>query len=233
MESLCQKTLDQYLASRRDELRPTTMRHYQLHVGSLIKFLHLRYPEVASFSKLRRDPHIEGWLQMLCETSYTVLTQRQIIFYVRRFLKDIQKWRWPESPPGPPPRIFVGRDLPPKPFLKEKEKKKATTPKKRSDSPSRDVPLETRFHGAFKRYLDIRGATLRPATLQHYRLDILSLIRFLRRRFPDVDCFSKIVRFPHIEGWLEDLAKAQPRYSNGHRRERIRNVGRFLEDMHQ
>lgn len=218
MEGLCQETLERYLALRSAELLPTTIRHYRLSVSSLIEFLHQSYPEVDTFAKLQRDPHIVGWLKILgaAQPPYTNDTRRQLIIYVRRFLRDIRAWRWPQSPP---PDLLFRRDLPPSPRNKNSPSRQHTA---LPDSP---------LYGSLKRYLEIRGTTLRPGSLRCYRTDLLSLIRFIQRAFPELSSFSKLERHPHIEGWLQELARAQPPYKNKTRQKRIQNVSRFLEDI--
>lgn len=228
MEALFEKTLERYLSLRSAELLPTTIAHYRNAVTSLIEFLRLHYADIDSFAKLRRDPHLEGWLQMLsaAQPPYTNDTRRQFIFPVRRFLKDIRKWNWPENPP---PGLLLRSDLPPRMCRSREHKSKA------ADISSNQTTLlpDTSLHCSLKRYLDIRGATLRPNTIQHYKTDILSLIEFLQRCFPELDSFSNLKRYPHIEGWLGELAKAQPPYKNVTRRNRIRDVRRFLEDIYE
>lgn len=88
------------------------------------------------------------------------------------------------------------------------------------------------FQKTLERYLDIRGATLRPNTLRYYRATIRFLIEFLRIHFPELDSLADLRR-PHIERWLQNLAKLQPPYRNSTRRLRIRTVRRFLEDIQE
>ena len=55
----CQETFDRYLAVKRAELQPSTLRHYRADIAAFIKFLGSHYPEIDSFAKLKREPHIE------------------------------------------------------------------------------------------------------------------------------------------------------------------------------
>ena len=107
METLSQ-TLERYLAARVDL---KTVAKYRTFVTSLIKFLQQYHVEVDTWAKLRRKPHIEGWLLMLATARppYTNDTRRHFIFCVRKFLRDISRWGWPESPPT---EAFIARDLP-------------------------------------------------------------------------------------------------------------------------
>ena len=101
MKSPCQETLERYLGLRSATLSPVTTRCYRRNITLFIEFLHRHHPEVDSFSKLERTPHLEGWLRMLASAAppYTDGTRALLIYQVRRFFKDLQQWGWPESPP--------------------------------------------------------------------------------------------------------------------------------------
>ena len=97
MKNPCREILDRYLEARGASLSRVTLKLYRRHVGSLIEFLEARYPEVHSFARLEREPHIEGWQRELrADPRYTVNTRRQFLFHLRRFLRDIQEWGWVE-----------------------------------------------------------------------------------------------------------------------------------------
>lgn len=93
--------------------------------------------------------------------------------------------------------------------------------------------MENPFQKTLERYIAIRGATLRPGTVELYRRRLNSLIQFLRLHHPQVDSFAKLRPAPHIEGWLQMLAKRQPPYKNSTRRSYIQHVRRFLEDIRE
>lgn len=113
MENLCHQILKRYLCVLRTTLRPMTVYHYRHHVESLIDFLQKHYPEVDSFDKLRRSPHIEGWLQHLMRVKPHLKnnTRRKFIRNVRRFFADIREWHWPNPPP---PGLLSYEDFPPR-----------------------------------------------------------------------------------------------------------------------
>jgi len=221
METLSH-TLERYLSLRRAHY-PSTIRPYRIHITSLIEFLRRCHVEVDGWAKLRRT-HVEDWLLMLATANppYTNDTRRQFIFHVRRFLRDISRWGWPESPP---PRIFLARDLP--------RSKRARSHNQRSKDSKNgfDRIPETQLHRVLYRYLSVRAATLRPGTVRNYRQCILSFIRFICTRFPEVDSFTKLKRYPHIEGWLLELASAKPPCASATRGKRIYAVSRFFEDL--
>jgi integrase len=82
----------------------------------------LRYPEIDSFSKLRRQ-HVEGWLQLLGKGPRPLKngTRRERIRNLVRFLDDLCDWNWAEAPPPglvrlddfPPSDRYLPRPLPP------------------------------------------------------------------------------------------------------------------------
>jgi site-specific recombinase XerD len=220
METLSQ-TLERYLAARVDL---TTGAQYRTFVTSLIEFLQQYHVEVDTWAKLRRKPHIERWLLMLATAKppYKNDTRRHFIYRVRKFLRDISRWEWPESPPT---EVFSARDLPRsnRVLPKKKAKKRKLVRQKRAP--------ETDLHEVMERYLALRATTLRPSTVEHYRQGIRSLIRFMRVPFPELKSFAKLKRHPHIEGWLLELASAQPHFASSTRSKRIYTVSRFFEDI--
>lgn len=228
METLSQ-TLERYLSLRSADLKPNTIAQYRTHITSLIEFLGRCHLEVDGWAKLRRKPHVEGWLLMLAtaQPPYTNDTRRQFIFRGRRFLRDISQWGWPESPP--PGLLFFPRDFPRRKRVRPLTKRRENTKKESAlcSNRSADTPL----HKVLDRYLAVRAATLRPSTVGHYRLGIISLIRFLSTQFPAVDSFAMLKREPHIEGWLLELASAKPPYASATRGKRIYTVSRFFEDI--
>ena len=220
MEALS-RTLERYLSLRRAKHR-STIRPYRIHITSLIEFLRRCHAEVDGWAKLRRG-HVEGWLLMLATANppYTNDTRRQFIYHVRRFLKDISRWGWSESPPA---MIFLARDLP-------RSNRVRSLKQRREPKNGSDCNPETQLHSVLYRYLSIRATTLRPGTVKNYRHCIMSFIRFIRTRFPEVDSFMKLKRHPHIEGWLLELASVKPPFASATRVKRIYAVSRFFEDL--
>ncbi len=220
MGNTFRRVLERYLEARSRELERQTIAHYRTHVNGLIEFLSVRYPEIDSPAQLERSPHIEGWLRKLKNRKppYTDGTRDQAIRHVRTFLRGIRAWDWPESAAR---GLIRPEDFPNR---RPREPWKIlfdTFPD------SNDV-----FHKDLKRYLEIRGSTLRLSTLRHYREAILRVITFLQTNFPKIDSFAKLER-RHIEGWLQMLAKREPPYTNGSRRQSIGCVRRFFEDVQQ
>jgi integrase len=217
------RALEHYLALRAITEQKKLLGHYRSDVLSLVQFLRGRFPEVDSFAKLTREP-IAGWLTWLSalQPPYTARTRRGIIGHVKRFLRDLTKLGSDESPPA---GLFHRGDLPG--LLRPK--KSPPPRRKRPVSGVITFPLDSSFHQTLKRYLELRATTLRPGTLKGYRSNVLSLIGFLLSQYPEIDSFSKLRR-QHVEGWLQFLAKGL-QLKNGTRRERIRKLVRFLDDL--
>ena len=218
------RALEHYLSLRALNEQEKLLGHYRSDVLSLIEFLRGSFPEVDSFAKLTREP-IAGWLTWLSalKPPYTAQTRRGIIGHVKRFLGDLTKLGAEESPP---PQLFRRGDLP----LLLRPKKGPPARRKRPVSGMVTFSLDTPFHQTLKRYLELRATTLRLGTVKQYRSNVLSLIRFLLSQHPEIDSFSKLRR-QHVEGWLQLLAKGPRPLRNGTRRERIRNLVRFLDDL--
>ncbi len=220
MKNAFQRILERHLKARSRDLKPQTIAHYRTHVNSLIEFLFARYPEIDSPAKLRRSPHIEGWLHKLKsrQPRYSDGTRDQTLRHVRTFLKDTRAWDCSESAS---PGLIRPEDFPNRRPREPWEILSETFP----DS-------DNALHQDLKHYLDIRGATLSRSTLRYYRNSVVGLIAFLQTNFPEVDSFAKLER-RHIEGWLQMLAKREPPHRNSSRRQSIGCVRRFFEDIRQ
>ena len=221
------KILKRYLGIRGEELHPSTLSAYRSSILPFLGFLSASFPEVDSLGGLQRSPHIQGWLEKLSKAKppYTDSTRCAHLRHLRRFLGDIRQWGWPDCPP---PGLILREDVPGLRLRGRRGRIRELL------DPAGNIPrLETSCHRSLNRYLDIRGTTLRPDTVGQYRSSILSLLDFLRVRFPEVDSFAKLQRDPHIEGWLLLLAQAKPPYSNESRREKIRHLSRFLEEVRE
>ena len=218
---LC-RVLEQYLEIRRSTMAPSTLFHHQRQILSLIRFLGTHFPLLDSLAKLRRT-HIEGWLEMLAkvEPPYTVCSLDEYVRRVQRFLEDIHEWDWPERPPS---GLIQPQDFP-APASYSERRRAGKRLQGRFPVPG------NAFHQSLKRYLDVRSATLRPSTVDGYRINVLSFFRFLERNFTDLHSLDELRRVPHIEAWLKELATAKPPFRNGTRRKRIRSVARFLQDI--
>jgi site-specific recombinase XerD len=80
-----------------------------------------------------------------------------------------------------------------------------------------------------KRYVDVRGNTLRPKSLETLRIALEVWLRFLQQSH-SLDTIGQLDRL-HLEDWLRSLARRQPPLKNSTRRLYILRVRRFLEDV--
>jgi site-specific recombinase XerD len=229
MDSPYRETLERYLATRCRGWRPESICHCRMHLRSLLRFLHARYPDLGSLSNLRRAPHIEDWLRALksAEPPYSDGTRYLFIYHARRFLEEVRQWGSPESPP---PGLILPGDFPPR---RRRSQAASGLPRpswRRSSAIPGSPPADTALHRALERYLTLRALTEERRLLRHYRSDVLSLIEFLRGRFPEIDSFAKLTR-EAIAGWLEWLSRLDPPYSADTRRGIISHVKRFLTDL--
>jgi len=223
----CEEIIQRYLDTRRATLKAITIAHYRWSLHSLVRFLRAHHPEVDSFAQLRRVPHLEEWLRMLAtaQPPYRENTRRMFLELVRRFFTDIRKWGWPDSPP---PDLIRQDDYPPRRYpFPTRRRVPLLCGRLRTSSSNLS-------HDQWYLLLD-RYPSIRPTALHDHvsRAAVLSLFEFLRKHFPDVDSIAKLQRSPHIEGWLQMLATREPSYQRSTRRNYIRAVGRFLEDIRQ
>ncbi len=72
-------------------LRPSTIAYYRVQANRFLRFLRHTYPEVQTPGKLRRSPHILGWLRSLAEENppLTNRSRRAALICVRRLLNDV------------------------------------------------------------------------------------------------------------------------------------------------
>lgn len=72
-------------------LRPDTVVHYRTLSRCFLSYLHSAFPQMRSFSPLRRDPHLLGWFRWLCERQPTSVQRDSL--------------RLPNRSPPPVPRL--------------------------------------------------------------------------------------------------------------------------------
>jgi site-specific recombinase XerD len=61
-------------------LRPNTVRAYRNAVNHFLRYLRTQFPQVQTFSDLRRDPHILGWMRFLCQQNPPFCTSTRIVY---------------------------------------------------------------------------------------------------------------------------------------------------------
>jgi len=87
----------------------------------------------------------------------------------------------------------------------------------------------TPLRQAVERYLRLCSQTLRPGSVKGKRTDLQSLVRLLRKHYPNVRSWSQVQRVPHIENWLDQLHDSPLKPNT--RITRIGAVYRFFDDM--
>ena len=86
-----------------------------------------------------------------------------------------------------------------------------------------DIP----FPQTIERYVRRWRPTLRPATIVNKRSLLMRFTAYLHEHHPDVQSFSQILRYPHIEGWLEHILYMKSASRNA----TIRTLKLFFEDL--
>jgi site-specific recombinase XerD len=86
-----------------------------------------------------------------------------------------------------------------------------------------DIP----FQQTIERYLRRWRPTLRPSTMVNKRSLLIRFTAYLHEHHPDVQSFSQLERYPHIEGWREHLLYMKPVSRNA----AIRTLKLFFEDL--
>ena len=106
------ETLQRYLDTKALTLRPSTGQGYRYSVGYFIEYLEVSHG-IFSFSRLKRTPHIEGWLQRTLvgrrNRPLSQETRRKRLTQLRCFLRDISAWGWKGAPRED---LFRNGDLP-------------------------------------------------------------------------------------------------------------------------
>jgi len=99
-----------YIRTRAATLKPNSLNHYVIVLRNFLEYLHKAYPRVKSFRRLRRSPHIEGYLQHLFRQYPRNGSRRRRLILIRRFFQDIQRWGWQQAPTE---ELIFQEDLPP------------------------------------------------------------------------------------------------------------------------
>jgi len=113
-----------------------TAANYKPKISKFICFLNNQYPQLTSFSQLKRSPHIEHWLTHLAETYSCEVTRRAHILSIRRFLNDVYEWGWEEPSKD---KLLTSKDIPtlpkylPRPIAPEDDKKLKAALRKKGD----------------------------------------------------------------------------------------------------
>ena len=74
-------------------------------------------------------------------------------------------------------------------------------------------------------------ATLRPATIKHYRFCANWFVRYIHSNYPDLRTFAELKRNPHILGWLQSLSETNPPFTIGTRLQIVTGVRHLLKKL--
>jgi site-specific recombinase XerD len=200
-------------------------RYYRVAADRFLAYLQTDFPHVRNLSDLRRDPHLLGWIRRLCQADPPLshYTRRIYLTGLRRLLRDLA----PEGQPG----LILPEDFPPRPTQPR------AAPKKNRRQPERHPlsPSLFRTHSLFGEVFDflIRtlATTLRPDTINTYRVAARRFLSYLQADFPQVHQLSELRRDPHLLGWVRGLYQQDPPLSNGTREQYLCKLGRLLQDL--
>ncbi len=74
-------------------------------------------------------------------------------------------------------------------------------------------------------------ATLRPATIEHYRYCANWFVRYIHGNYPELGTFAELQRNPHILGWLQSLSERSPPFTIGTRLQIVTGVRHLLKNL--
>ena len=137
-------------------------------------------------------------------------TRRIYLTGLRRLLRDLA----PEGQPG----LILPEDFPPCPPSLRTAPKKERLPQaeghRRNESLFRTHPL---FGEIFDARIRTLATTLRPDTIDTYRVAARRFLSYLQTDFPQVRALSELRRDPHLLGWVRGLDQQNPPLSKGTR----------------
>jgi len=198
---------DQMIHTLPQTLRPATIEHYRYCANRFVRYINNHYPELRTFAELKRDPHILGWLQILSETNppLAIGTRREIVRAVRYLFKNLADNSHP-----------VDQNL----ILPQDTHRCQAKPE-----------VDNQFARLMKQKIQTLSATLRPSTLEGYRIYANEFVCYLHQNYPQLHTPAELKRNPHILGWLQSLAQRTPPLKNGTRLRIICCVRRLLNDL--
>jgi site-specific recombinase XerD len=112
MKDYFEPTIERYLRRWRPTQRPSTIESKQGILRRFVAYLREHHPEVRHFSQLKRDPHIEGWLESMLYLH--PVTRNAAIRTIRLFCEDLNAWQWSDAPPL---HLLSNEDLAPEPLV--------------------------------------------------------------------------------------------------------------------
>lgn len=171
-------------------------RYYRVAAQRFLTYLQIHFPQVRSISELHRDPHLLGWIRVLCEEDPPLsnYSRRIYIIALRKLLRDFV--------PTGHPALFLPEDFRPRtPWRPGKP-----GPCKSSRPPL----LHPIFGDIFEAQMQALKGSRKPCTISSYRAVARDFLLYLETRFPQVRQLSELRRDPHWIGWLRSLGEKQP-----------------------
>jgi len=102
------QSIERYLRRWRPTLRPVTIHSKGSILHRFAAYLRQQHRDLHQFSQLRRQPHVEDWLEHILYLKPA--SRNASIRTIRAFLEDMIRWQWPEAPP---PGLLSDEDLAP------------------------------------------------------------------------------------------------------------------------
>jgi len=112
MRDYFEPTIKRYLRRWRPTQRASTIKTKHCILRRFVAYLREHHPEIRRFSQLRRDPHIEGWIESMLHLH--PVTRNGAIRTIRLFCEDLNAWKWPNPPPL---QLLSNEDLAPEPLV--------------------------------------------------------------------------------------------------------------------
>ena len=195
-------------------LRPQTVRSYRVAARRFLSYLQTDFPQLSCFSELCRDPHLLGWFRSICQQQppLSAETRHLYILKLRCLLHELDSDGCPVQP-----GLILPEDIPSRPR------------RHNHDRPS--PPSPPRFQEVFDARIHILATTLRPATVENYRLAARRFLCFLQTDFPQLLHLSQLRRDPHLFGWFRHLCQQHPPLSTSTRQKYLLDLRRLLHDL--
>lgn len=194
-------------------LRSQTVHSYQVAARRFLCYLNTQFPELTCLSQLSRDPHLLGWFRNLAEhhPPLSAGTRQLYLLKLRRLLDHLTSLGY-----GLQLGLVLPADFP-------------AIPRPRRERPSPPPPHV--FQEFLEAPLQHLTTTLRPGTVQTYRLAVRRFLSFLQSRFPLLLQLSDLRRDPHLFAWFRHLCQQHPPLSSNTRQKYLFALRRLLTEL--
>jgi site-specific recombinase XerD len=197
-------------------LRPRSIRIIRVVARRFLAYLRNDFPQLTCLSDLCRDPHLLGWARHLAQQDppLALRTRHTYLLQLRQLLRDL-------AANGQPLRsgLILREDIPwrPPPTIPRPFRYPQTPPHA--------------FQEIFNADIQTLATTLRPSTVENYRLATRCFLSFLQSEFPHLLQLADLRRDPHLCAWLRHLCQKTPPRSNSTRQKYILDIRRLLQDL--